>query len=298
MEPVTLLLALVVGVVLGLLGGGGSILMVPLLVYIAGQDAKQAIATSLLVVASTAAIAAIPHARAGRVSWRTAGIFGAAGMAGAYAGGRLGSLVEGRWLLLAFAAMMIVTAVAMLRDRRLPATDADGATGEHGPRPVLRIALDGVGVGLVTGLVGAGGGFLVVPALVLLGGLSMPTAVGTSLVIIAMKSFAGLAGYLGTVNLDWPAAGTIVVAAATGAMLGARFVTNLDPSRLRRGFGWFVVAMSAVMVAQELPLTIAIPVIVLAVGTVVVLVRRGPSDDTDDGPTDPTTDRSTQEVPA
>ncbi|MEX0835590.1 MAG: sulfite exporter TauE/SafE family protein, partial [Nitriliruptor sp.] len=117
----TLALALLIGVALGLLGGGGSILAVPVLVYVAGQDPKAAIAMSLLVVGVTSAAGAVSHARAGRVQWRTAAVFGAAGMVGAYGGGRLAEFIPGTWLLIAFAVMMVVTAVAMLRGRRSPA---------------------------------------------------------------------------------------------------------------------------------------------------------------------------------
>ena len=144
--------------------------------------------------------ARIPHARAGRVRWRTGLLFGAAGMAGAYGGGRLAAFVPPAVLLAGFAVMMLATATAMLRGRH------DGPGRQRRELPVARVLLDGVVVGLVTGLVGAGGGFLVVPALALLGGLPMPVAVGTSLVVIAMKSFAGLAGYLSTVTSTraWP----------------------------------------------------------------------------------------------
>ena len=162
------------GISLGLLGGGGSILTVPLLAYVAGMDAKQAIATSLLVVRHTSAVGAISHARAGRVQWRTGLVFGAAGMAGAYAGGLLARFIPGTVLLIGFAVIMIATAVAMLRGRK-----DDQRRRIPRSLPAFKIVLEGLAVGLVTGLVGAGGGFLVVPALALLGGLPMPVAVGT-----------------------------------------------------------------------------------------------------------------------
>ena len=170
MIALAVVLAVFVGVSLGLLGGGGSILAVPLLVYVAGMDAKEAIATSLLVVGTTSAVALIPHARAGRVRWRTGLLFGAAGMVGAYAGGRVAEFIPGTVLLVAFSLMMLATAVAMIRGRRAPAKPA------HTELPVGRVLLDGVVVGLVTGLVGAGGGFLIVPALVLLGGCLLYTS--------------------------------------------------------------------------------------------------------------------------
>ncbi|MFD6677432.1 sulfite exporter TauE/SafE family protein, partial [Rhodococcus zopfii] len=237
-----------VGVTLGLLGGGGSILTVPLLAYVAGMDAKEAIATSLLVVGVTSAVGAISHARAGRVQWRTGILFGLAGMAGAYAGGLLSRFIPGTVLLLAFAAMMIATAIAMLRGRKNTAAAGDDTHS----MPVGKILLDGVIVGLVTGLVGAGGGFLVVPALALLGGLPMPIAVGTSLIVIAMKSFAGLGGYLSTVHIDWRLAAMVTGAAVVGSLIGGRLTSLIDPDTLRKSFGWFVLIMSSVILAQEI----------------------------------------------
>ena len=253
MIALTVGLAVFVGVALGLLGGGGSILTVPLLAYVAGMDAKQAIATSLLVVGVTSAVGAVSHARAGRVQWRTGLIFGVAGMAGAYAGGLLARFIPGTVLLIGFAVMMIATAVAMLRGRKTIET----TEGAH-RMPVPKIIAEGLVVGLVTGLVGAGGGFLVVPALALLGGLPMPVAVGTSLVVIAMKSFAGLAGYLSSVQIDWGLALAVTAAAVVGALIGARLTAMIDPDALRKAFGWFVLAMSSVILAQEIHLAVGI----------------------------------------
>ncbi|TYK46080.1 sulfite exporter TauE/SafE family protein [Actinomadura decatromicini] len=278
----TLAAALAIGVSLGLLGGGGSILTVPLLVYVAGVDTKQAIAMSLFVVGATALAGVLPHARAGRVRWRTGLLFGAAGMAGAYGGGRLAAYLPAGALLAAFAVMMAVTAAAMLRRRDRDDAPADRPAG----RPVARIVLEGVSVGLVTGLVGAGGGFLVVPALVLLGGLSMPTAVGTSLLVIAMKSFAGLAGYLHGVQLDWRLTLAVTAAAVLGGVPGSRLAGRVDPARLRRAFGWFVLVMAAFVLAGQAPpearhaLTaipgtgVALAVTTLVVGAVAVLGGR------------------------
>jgi uncharacterized membrane protein YfcA len=253
----TVVLAVVVGVALGLLGGGGSILTVPLLVYVAGMDAKAAIAASLVVVGVTSAVSVVGHARAGRVRWRTGLLFGAAGMAGAFAGGFAGGHLPGRLLLVAFALMMAATAIAMIRGRRnAPARPA------HAELPVGRVLLDGVAVGLVTGLVGAGGGFLVVPALALLGGLPMGVAVGTSLLVIAMKSFAGLAGYLATVPIDWALIGAVTAAAVVGSLLGARLVDRIPADTLRRAFGWFVLAMGAFVLVQQAPGSVRGPALI------------------------------------
>jgi uncharacterized protein len=224
---------------------GGSILTVPLLVYVGGLGAKPAIAASLLVVGVTSAIAAITHARAGRVRWRTAGLFGLAAMAGAYAGGRLTRFIPGPILLIAFAVIMIAAGVAMLRGRR------ETAAGPEPRTPLLKIALLGVGIGVISGLVGAGGGFLLVPALALMAGLPMPVAVGTSLVVIAMQSLAGLAGHLATEHIDWRLAAMVTAAAVVGALLGGRLLALVNPNALRKLFGWFVLLMASVIFAQE-----------------------------------------------
>jgi uncharacterized membrane protein YfcA len=269
MLPLTVGLALLVGVSLGLLGGGGSILTVPLLAYVAGMDAKQAIATSLLVVGTTSAVAAVSHARAGRVQWRTGLIFGAAGMAGAYGGGLLAQYIPGTVLLIGFAVMMIATAVAMLRGRK-----EIGPADPHHRIPVPKVILEGLVVGLVTGLVGAGGGFLVVPALALLGGLPMPVAVGTSLVVIAMKSFAGFAGYLSSVSIDWRLAGMVTAAAVVGALLGARLTALVNPDSLRQAFGWFVLLMSSVILAEEIHPAAGVAMAVLTLAAMAVYYLR------------------------
>jgi uncharacterized membrane protein YfcA len=240
-----LVLSSLVGVALGALGGGGSILMVPVLVYVAGMEAKEAIATSLLVVGATSLAGAVTHARAGRIRWRTGMLFGAGGMAGAFGGGILGGYLPGRLLLIGFALMMVATSVAMLRSR------PSGTAGSGRDVAVGRALLDGVLVGVVTGLVGAGGGFLVVPALTLLGGLPMAAAVGTSLVVIAMKSFAGLAGYLTGVSIAWDVAVAVTVAAVAGTLLGSRLTGRIPEARLRRLFGWFVLAMGAFVLLEQ-----------------------------------------------
>lgn len=251
-------LAVFVGISLGLLGGGGSILTVPLLAYVAGLDAQHAIATSLLVVGVTSAVGAITHARAGRVRWKIAGIFGAAAMAGAYGGGRLAHLIPGNILLIAFSVIMIAAAVAMLRGRR------DLADESAGPLPVVKIMLQGAVVGTISGLVGAGGGFLLVPALALLGGLPMPAAVGTSLVVISMQSFAGLAGHLSTEAIDWKLAGMVTAAAVVGSIIGGLLTSRVDPAVLRKAFGWFVLAMAAFVLAEEANVWLGVAVAIVA----------------------------------
>lgn len=263
-----LALSVVIGLSLGVLGGGGSILTVPILVYVAGFDAKEAIAASLFVVGVTSAVSVFSHARGGRVMWRTGLIFGAAGMAGAFVGGLLGGHIPGQILLIAFAVMMVATSVAMLRGRKKK-SDADAPVKHE--LPLGRVLLDGAVVGLVTGLVGAGGGFLVVPALALLGGLPMSIAVGTSLVVIAMKSFAGLAGYLTTVQLDWGITLGVTAAAIAGTVIGSKLAGRIPEEALRKAFGWFVLAMGTFVLIQQAPADlrwfIAAGVAVLAAAT-------------------------------
>ena len=254
-----LALSVLIGLSLGVLGGGGSILTVPILVYVAGFEAKEAIAASLFVVGVTSAVSVFSHARAGRVMWRTGLLFGVAGMAGAFVGGLLGGHIPGQILLIAFALMMVATSIAMIRGRKKKA-DAGTEAPKHTELPLFRVLLDGLVVGLVTGLVGAGGGFLVVPALALLGGLPMAIAVGTSLVVIAMKSFAGLAGYLTTVELDWGITLAVTAAAIVGTLIGSKLAGRIPEAALRKGFGWFVLVMGAFVLIQQAPVDLRGPI--------------------------------------
>ncbi|MFO0557864.1 MAG: sulfite exporter TauE/SafE family protein [Polyangiales bacterium] len=249
MLVVGLAIAILIGVSLGMLGGGGSILTVPLLLYVFGVEAKAAIAMSLLVVGTTSVAALVPHARAGRVQWKTGAIFGAASMIGAYGAGRVAKFIPSSALLLAFGAMMLVTAVAMMRPKR--ASSAESSAPKT--LPLHWILLEGLAVGAVTGLVGAGGGFLVVPALALLAGLAMPEAVATSLMVIALKSFAGFAGYVSTVSINYSLAAQVIAAAIVGSFIGTSLVSRVHPDSLRKGFGWFIVVMSIFVLGQEIP---------------------------------------------
>ena len=246
-------LSLIIGLLLGLLGGGGSVLMVPVLVYLVKLEPKTAIATSLLVVGITSLIAMLGHARGGRVCWRTGFVFGLAGMLGAYGGGRLAAHIPGGVLLLLFAAVMLATATAMLRGKR-PKDDGPRRNGSLCPPhlPVLAILFDGLLVGAMTGLVGAGGGFVVVPALALLGGLPMHAAVGTSLLVVAMNSFAGLSGYIAHVSIDFHLAGLVAGGTITGSLLGGLLSQRVSAQVLRRVFGLFVIGVACYLVYKEL----------------------------------------------
>lgn len=247
MLVVGLALSILIGISLGLLGGGGSILTVPVIHYVLGVETHAAIAASLVVVGTTSLAALIPHARAHRVQWRTGFLFGAASMVGAYGAGRVAKYIPSELLMAGFGAMMFVTAVAMLR-RKPPSAKAP----DHRASLAL-ILVEGLVVGAVTGLVGAGGGFLVVPALVLLGGLPIAQAIGTSLLVIAMKSFAAFAGSAGDVNLDFRLIGAVAVMAVIGSVLGGWLAGKIPASRLQKLFGWFIVVMAVFVLGQELP---------------------------------------------
>jgi uncharacterized protein len=254
---IALVLALLVGAALGLLGGGGSILTLPILRYALGMPAHEAIAVSLFVVGATSVAALIPHARRQRVEWTTGAVFGAAGMIGAYLAGRFSKYLPPTLLLLGFGLMMLATGFAMLR-RRSP-TKATSPREDGRTLQLAKILGEGLVVGAVTGMVGAGGGFLVVPALVLLGGLPMQTAVGTSLLVIAMKSFAGFAGFWGHTSITWPIALPLAAAAVLGSVAGSALAARVSARSLQASFGWFVIAMAFFMLAQELPPIFGLP---------------------------------------
>ena len=279
-------LAVLVGVALGFFGGGGSILTVPLLVYVFALDPKEAIASSLLVVALASISGAVQHWRVGNVRVGTALAFGTAGMAGAYLGGRAGAQIDGRILLLLFAAMMILTATAMWRGRRLGA-----ATPTSPSRSAPRLVLQGLAVGSFTGLVGAGGGFLIVPALVLWAELSPHVAVGTSLFVIVMQTVAGFAGYATRVAVDYWLIARVAGAAVIGSWLGVRLASVVPPASLRRAFAAFVMAMGVLILVRQgalviemgraaLPATLpqlAFALAMLAIGLLAGRVSRGAS---------------------
>jgi uncharacterized membrane protein YfcA len=245
MSPLGLCLSVLVGVALGFFGGGGSILTVPLLVYVFGLEPKQAIASSLLVVGAASVAGAVQHWRAGNVQLRTGLVFGAAAMAGAHAGGRAGAYLDGALLLLLFAATMVLTAAAMWRGRRAP------ARAPAVDRSLAPLVAQGLGVGLFTGLVGAGGGFLIVPALALWAGLPMRAAVGTSLFVIVLSTLAGFSGYARHVRVDLALVAAVAGAAIAGSFLGAWLARRIEPSSLRRAFAVFVVAMAGLIFVRE-----------------------------------------------
>ncbi len=242
-------LGLVIGLALGMLGGGGSILTVPILVYILRQDPHMAVATSLVIVGVNALIGAGFHWRDGHVRIRQALIFSAYGIPVAYIGARLSKLLSGPVLLVLFALLMLVIAGLMIR--------RGGQTGavDGGQAGVAwwHVLLGGVGVGFLTGFLGVGGGFLIVPALVLLVGMKMADAVGSSLLVIALNSAAGLAGHFNDGALPRLLIAVFLAAGLVGLWLGSLLTRKLSADRLRQSFAVFVVVLALVLLGINMP---------------------------------------------
>jgi len=244
---IALLGALCIGLSLGLLGSGGSILTVPVLKYVLHHENKAAMAESLAIVGCIALLGSIPYAMQRRIDWRSVLWFGVPGLAGAYAGARLAEFVRGPVLLIVFALLMLVAAALMFKPLRLEQRDAN-----ERPRRTFRIIIDGLIVGAITGLVGAGGGFLIIPALVLLGGLPMHTAVGTSLVIIALKSASAFAGHPGATGVDWRIVAMFIVVGAAGSFVGNAVGGRINQRVLRQVFAALLVVMATWILFTEI----------------------------------------------
>ncbi len=241
-----LALALVIGVSLGLLGGGGSVLTVPIFHYILGYGVKSSIAMSLAVVGVTSAAGALGRLRTGELNGRAVLTFAPVAMLGTFGGARLALLVPSLAQLVLFAVTMLVAAVFMWRGR--PA-DAAAPARPH----VLLVALIGGAVGILTGLVGVGGGFLIVPALVLLLGVPVGEAVGTSLGVIALNSASGFAGYWGKVEIDLGVMAAFTALAIVGVFIGTRLGRRVSPANLRKGFAVLLVVVgSAILLSSVL----------------------------------------------
>lgn len=256
-----LLGALSIGLVLGLLGSGGSILTVPVLVYLAHEPDKVAIAESLAIVGGIALVGALPYAKQRLVDWHSVLWFGVPGIAGTYGGAALSKWIPGALQLALFAAVMILAAVLMFRGRR----DVMEKAGQPRRRqPLWIIAGEGLLVGVLTGLVGVGGGFLIVPALVLLGGLSMRLAVGTSLLIIAAKSAAGFWKYTDVLagmgqQVDWGLIGLFTGVGIAGSFAGNAVGGKVPQAQLKRGFAVFLLVMGSFILLREGPRAFAEP---------------------------------------
>ncbi|GGU99284.1 UPF0721 transmembrane protein [Actinomadura cremea] len=248
-----LALGALIGVLLGLLGGGGSILAVPALVYGAGLPLDAAIPASLLVVGISSVTAALPRVRAREVRWRVAGVVGGAGAVTAVGGAALGRLLPDQAIMLGFAALMVAAGARMLAGDAPPGGACALPGGGVDWRACLpRSLAAGTVVGVLTGLFGVGGGFLVVPALVLGLGLPMAAAVGTSLVVVAANAAAGFAVHAGNAALDPLVVGGFTIAAVAGSLAAARFARRVNADRLRRAFAVLVFAVAGLTTAQTL----------------------------------------------
>ena len=264
MEIIGYIGALIMGLSLGLIGGGGSILTVPILVYLFSVDAVLATAYSLFIVGLTSLIGSFSHMRMGNIHWRTALVFGIPSILAVYATRawlvpalpdplfHIGEVAVSKALgmLIFFALLMVAAAFSMIRKGK-PEPAASGMKAVHFNYPL--ILAEGVVVGTITGLVGAGGGFLIIPALVLLAKLPMKQAVGTSLIIIAAKSLIGFTGDLkGNEVIDWSFLLFFSVVAIAGIIAGSILSKRIPNEKLKPAFGWFVLLMGIYIIGREL----------------------------------------------
>ena len=240
----------IVGFSLGLIGGGGSILAVPLLLYVVGMpDPHQAIGTSALAVAVNAYANLVPHARARHVRWGPAVTFASAGVVGAFAGSSIGKAVDGHRLLILFALLMLFVAALMLRGRKADT----GATGAVPQKNLWRLVAIGLGTGTLSGFYGIGGGFLVVPGLILATGMPTIAAIGSSLVAVGTFGMTTAVNYAVSGLVDWPIALLFILGGIAGGWIGARIAKRLSAQRqtLTRLLGCMLVVVSAYMLYRS-----------------------------------------------
>lgn len=245
-------LALCIGLSLGLFGGSGSILAVPILVYVMDINTKTAIAMSLVIVGLVSLIGLIPHGQQGNISFKTAFLFTPPAMLGAYLGARITELpiITDSFQLVCFGIIMAIASILMIRkDSKKPNVSSINLKQSASliPKNVpqwLVICLEALGVGVITGFVGVGGGFLIIPALVLLGRIPMRKAIGTSLLIISFKSATGFLGYAQQVTMNWNSIASFTIAASAGTILGAYLTKYIDAKHLQKSFGYFVLEIA------------------------------------------------------
>jgi uncharacterized membrane protein YfcA len=263
MEIMGYIASVFVGVSLGLIGGGGSILVVPILIYLFHIDVVMATAYSLFVVGSSSTIGAFTNYRKGLVDVKTGVVFGLPAIASVYLTRKFllpaipekiaqfgtFALDKNLALLLLFAVVMIVAAAAMIKKPKV-ATEEEKETEQVFNYPLILV--EGVLVGVLTGLIGAGGGFIIIPALVLLSKLPMKKAVGTSLMIIAAKSLLGFLGDVSNYSIDWPFLLSIAGLAVVGIFIGIQLANFIPGKKLKPAFGWFVLVMGVYIISKEL----------------------------------------------
>ena len=252
--------AVAIGISLGLLGGGGSVLALPVLVYVMGVAPRSAIAMTLVIVGTVSLLGSIPHARRGNLNFKIAAIFGSATMVGAYLGARIATLpmITSGMQMILFGLTMLIAAVLMIyRSYQAKSEVSDDKLIEANyVKPACKycwlwLMTEGVAVGGLTGLVGVGGGFAIVPALVLLGNVPMKQAIGTSLLIIAANSVSGFLGYMGHVSLDWNLTVSFTFLAGCGTVIGAYLAQFVSAQQLQKGFGYFLLAVATFVLFQN-----------------------------------------------
>lgn len=246
---ITIPLGLLVGAILGLVGAGGSIIAVPALVYGVGLSPKEAIPASLIIVGLASIAAIIPRLR-GNVDWTTVAILGLAGIPASWAGAAVNRLLPSDVLLLLFAGLMIAAALRMLTSPTAgtPTEAADRKMRSYLPKALLV----GATVGFLTGLLGIGGGFIITPALVLLLGLRMSVAVGTSLAIIVINSAAGFTAHLNDSVMNWPLVLSFAAVAIIGSLIAGRFAKRLPDRTVKLVFAWLILLVAAFVVIQSI----------------------------------------------
>lgn len=242
-----LALGFAIGSTLGLLGGGGSILTVPALVYVVGQTPQVAVTTSLAIVGTNSVLGAFFHRSQGTLNWRIAVLFGSVGMVFAYFGAAFSTHFSPDLLMVSFALLMLVVGIVLVMKNQ-----GEEQEQQLHDLHIAKVLTSGAAVGLLTGILGVGGGFLIVPALVMLVGMPMHQAVGTSLVVIAMNSLAGLFGHLGGMVLDIPLVTTFIVAGFIGTFFGARMGRQLNDVLLRKTFAVFIIGLAFFLLYDNL----------------------------------------------
>ncbi len=240
-----LILSAAIGFSLGLIGGGGSIITVPVLVYVIGVSAHQAIGMSLAVVGITSLIATFLHYKQKTVNLKIAALFGITGMTGAYFGSGLTYLFNSTSLLFIFGSVMLVISLAMLLK------DQKDISQNVSQNKLVKSIIAGLIVGLLTGFLGVGGGFLIVPALIFFAGLEIKDAIGTSLLIITINSLAGLIGHLQHVSFDLRLTILITVIAALGTILGTKVAHQVSATTLKSGFATFVLVVAIFLIIKN-----------------------------------------------
>lgn len=262
MEIVGYAASLIIGLSLGLIGGGGSILTVPVMVYLFGLHPMLATSYSLFIVGSTSLFGAFNNLRKGQVNFKAVLLFGAASIITVFVTRKfivpaipktiatIGGVTisESLLIMILFAVLMLLSSIGMIRNKEIPAEEKECKECFR----ITKLLGYGITIGLITGLLGAGGGFLLIPSLIFLLKLPMKKAIGTSLMIIALNSLIGFTGDLGHFNIDWSFLAIVTSIAVAGIFLGGALGKNLSGAKLKKGFGWFVLIMGVYIIVKEL----------------------------------------------